>query len=77
MLCPWHESPQVAEFYCFVDGVYLCAQCFNEHRETSGHTHWCDSIKQHLNAFFNEWLQLHDYLAKQLIPKIECSMTQH
>ena len=48
----------VAQYYCFLEGVYICDECFNDHKE-----HWgmADSIKNHLGTLFNEWLRLQDY----------------
>lgn len=62
-LCHHYQSRHghrevVAQYYCFQEGIYICDECFSDHKDHNG---MGDSIKNHLGRLFNEWLRLQDY----------------
>ena len=59
----------MAQFYCFLENVYLCDECFEEHAYHG--VEMADSIKNHLCRFFNEWLNLHDYVVNVTQRKLD------
>lgn len=58
----------IAQFYCFKENVFVCDDCFEDHKE---HGVMADSIKNHLGRFFNEWLHLHDHAVNVTQVKLE------
>ena len=65
-LCIYYQSKHdhrdvIADFYCFACGSYICADCFELHREHNHPLHGkANSIKNHLGEIFNKWISLMD-----------------
>lgn len=73
-----HVGAPVAQFFCFIEGKYLCTECYQaRHGDHKNVQLYCDSITNHLGRFFNEWIQLYDYLVNDLLKQLDASIDKY
>jgi hypothetical protein len=67
----------IAEFFCPYHMIYICSDCFEEHKDDIGEFGRADSTKNHLAKLFMMWSSLLDHAKKKTILQLKTNLEKH
>ena len=67
----------IGEFYCPLHKVYICQDCFEDHKDDIGEFGRADATKNHLAKLFIEWSHLLDHAKRKTILQLNTNLEKH